>query len=215
MMQCKHCECPAQGDCGHFPVRMHPQEPPSAGAHSHWLLCLRLAQSPGSTNWVSDFLLLKFPSHILLTMHSGKRDLPYTNSHFPAKPSEFLSPSWDTLRRGEKTSYRRARGSPSHPAAEEGWASRHPEQPSSDKHFIFRKQFWMWCFLMVFLQWWVWAKHSQLIAAGCGSERAFSTPTTRCSQWCSQQRQTGEPGLDIPTTGSTLTFLSVTWKFSL
>lgn len=59
---------------------------------------------------------------------------------------------------------------------------------------------------MVLLQWWVWAKvkHSQLNAAGRGSKRAFLTPTTRCSHWFSQQRQTREPGLDTPTTGSTL-----------
>lgn len=52
------------------------------------------------------------------------------------------------------------------------------------------------CSLMALLQCWGRAKHSQMNAAGCGSKRAFPTPTTKCSQWCSQQRQTGEPGLD-------------------
>lgn len=35
-------------------------------------------------------------------MHSGKRNLPYTNSYFPAKPSEFLSPSSYAPSWGEK-----------------------------------------------------------------------------------------------------------------
>lgn len=62
----------------------------------------------------------------LLAMHSGKRDLPYTFSHFPAKPPEFLrSSSWDAPSSGEKAANKRTRATLSHPVAEEGWASRH------------------------------------------------------------------------------------------
>lgn len=98
-------------------------------------------QSPGSINWFSDFLLLKFLSHILLTMHSGKRDLPYTNSHFPAKPSA----SFSLLRRSKlrrKTQPQEAKRKPLPPSPEEGWASRHPEHPAQTNTLSSESSFW-------------------------------------------------------------------------
>lgn len=79
-------------------------------------------------------------------MHSGKRDLPYTSSHSPAKPSEFPPSSpWDAPSSGEKAGNRRTRATPSRPAAQEGRAGRHPEPPGADRiTSIFKKQVWMW-----------------------------------------------------------------------
>lgn len=48
---------------------------------------------------------------------------------------------------------------------------------------------------------------SQTLPAECCRlwlEESISYSHNRCSQWCSQQRQTGKPGMDTPTTGSTL-----------
>lgn len=135
-------------------------------------------------------------------MHSGKRDLPYTNSHFPAKLSRV---SFSLLRCSKlrwKNWPQKDKRKPLSPSSRGGIRQQAPRTPQL-KHCIFRKQFWMWSSLQ--------------FCCNDGSEpntpswtlqavaqRAFSTPTTRCSQWCSQLRQIGEPGLDTPTTGSTL-----------
>lgn len=129
-------------------------------------------------------------------MHSGKRDLPYTNSHFPAKPTEFLSPSWDAAIWGEKTNHRRTK------VAEEGWASRHPEHPSSntspsESSFGCDAPLQFCCNDGS-------EPNAPRWTLQAAAQRAFSTPTTRCSQWCSQLRRIGEPGLDTLTTGSAL-----------
>lgn len=131
-------------------------------------------------------------------MHSGKRDLPYTSSHFPAKPSEFLPfSSWDAPSSGEKVGNRRKRATPLSPCSTGGTSQQTPRTPwLRQDHFSLQK-----AVLDVMLPYGFAAMmglSQTLPAERCRLwlKESISTPTTKFSQWCSQQRQTGEPGLD-------------------
>lgn len=122
---------------------------------------------------------------------------PYTCCHFPPKPAEFLPPSsLDTLSTGEKAGNRSTR-SPSRPAVE-------ADEPADTQSTLAQTETLL--SLMTVLD--VMLPYG--FAAMMGLSQALPAEHCRlwfkesifhsdCSQWCSQQGQTAEPGLYTPT----------------
>lgn len=117
-------------------------------------------------------------------MNRGKRDLPYTCSHFLAKLSSCrLHPEKESKRR-RKSRQPKDKSYPLSPCSRGRMSQQAPRTPRlRQNYFCLQKAVLDVMLPCALLRWWGWAKRSQLNAAGCGSKRAFSTPTTKCLQW--------------------------------